>query len=115
MKLKNTFGNIEHSNDDQSVTLTANQTLSDMKEIYDAYKIIKKVHGDLKKWKKAVDAGIKTQTEYEAILIKANKIIATQITYSCGFGLGLGQGDDCDYSDRAAAFAKNIVDDATNK
>ena len=114
MKLKNAFGNIEHIDEVSRIDLTANQTLSDMKEIADAYKKIKKYHSLMKKWKKGLNAGTVTQEKFDAVVIEAKKLISTELVYASGFGLGIGQGDCDSYKLRGDAFAENIVDDATN-
>lgn len=114
MKLKNKFGEIVNQDEDQQINLTANQTLADMKAIVDAYKKIKKYHTQMKKWKKALNCGTKTQAEFDAVLIKAKELISDELTYASGYGLALGQGDDDAYRSRGDAFAANIVDDATN-
>lgn len=114
MKLKNTFGNIENYNEDQQINLTANQSLADMKAIADAYKKIKKYHSLMKKWKKGLDAGTITQEKFDRVVIEAQRLISDELTYASGFGLAIGQGDDDAYRSRGDAFAKNIVDDATN-
>ena len=114
MKLKNKFGNIEHIDEENKIDLTANQTLADMKEIAVAYKKIKKFHSQMKKWKKALDAGKVTQEKFDSIVIQAKECISAELVYASGFGLGIGQGDCDSYKARGDAFAENIVDDATN-
>lgn len=84
-----------------------------MNQVSKAMKEIKKAHKLLEGWKKALDAGTKTQFEYDATLRVAKRVIARNFLTASAAGLALGQSDEMGYDARSLLHADDVIQDAT--
>jgi hypothetical protein len=84
--------------------------LADMNRISQALKNIKHTNKCLKNWKKALNAGKKTQAEYDQVLISAQKILHDNFAMACEAGMAIGQNDELDWEERSELHAIDIIE-----
>jgi len=93
--------------------MTTNQMLSHMQAVANSLKQIKKIHKVIKGWKKALAEGKVNQSQYDATIQKAERILANSFETASEYGMGLGQYNDLCWEKRSALHANDMIQDAT--
>jgi hypothetical protein len=113
MKIKTNTQHPISEEDSNPCGISTNFMLEHMEQVSKALKVIKHTNKCLKNWKKALDAGKKTQAEYDATVETAKRILKHNFWIACEWGMGMGQGDDGDWETRSDLHANDVVEDAT--
>lgn len=90
-------------------TIETETVLNDLNRIAAALRGINKAKATLRKWRKAAKAGRVTADQVANAEAVIRESLAADLALAMEAGLGLGQGDDCEWDSRAARVAADLV------